>query len=974
MKLKLIIILFLVFLNQLVAQTPVPGGTIDGDTWTSQNSPYIIQGDLTIENLTIQAGVEVIFETDSKFEVNGILNANGFYSDSIYFKAATLNLKGWEGIKFENSSIASSLSYCRIEDGIDQAIFIDQATPVISNCRIVDNYGYGISLKDTGIDIKNCVISHNADGIYLNASQITTFNSIISGNTLNGILSSNNNDQITLINTVIADNQTIGISSEKAALTVINSIVFNNHEQIFVDEKIPDVSYSAVEGATVYPGNGNINSDPDFETGNMYRLSRQSPCINAGDPDVNYNDKYFPPSLGTSRNDMGAYGGPEAYGWYPPLYIKPQSIAFGKVSQDSSKSLSAKVLNYRNDGIAVSEINFQGNDSLSFSVDKENFFLPVSDSTDILLSFIPEDESLFQTDLVMRTLSHGDVYIPVHGEGIVPKMEILLKEIDFGSVTLGNSSGLYLPILNTGSDTLRLDLMLLSGSIFKLGQSGLRIGPDSATDSIEITFEPNRPANFEDSLIILSNDPAKNRIAIPIEGLGSGPWMSVNPEMISFGSVSVYSDSSLLLTIENTGNAQMQIDSLNIIGQHPDSAGFSIASKLEDTPFIIEPDSSLLVQIGFTPIKTGMRTAQLLIKSNDPFREKVYTDLSGTGTAGTLFLPQSELNFDKVPLDSQVVKEIVLSNSGNDMLIIDSLNIVGQNPDSIVFDFTDEKPITPVILEPDSDLLVQIGFMPLKAGIVTAQLLIKSNDPSGEEVYADLSGTGTAGTLFLPQSELNFSETPLDSQRVREIVLKNTGNDMLIIDSLNIVGQNPDSMIFDFTDAKPITPVILEPDSSLMIDISFLPYKAGVFGARMIIKSNDPDRQEAEVRLSGTGIAGSLLLSTLELDYGKVLLNILSSDELILSNAGIDALIIDTLEIVDQHPDSLAFEFSSPIPETPLIIESDSSLIVGINFTPLRTGTTSARVLIKSNDPSREREFVQLEWNRYCTKNRCISI
>ena len=77
----------------------------------------------------------------------------------------------------------------------------------------------------------------------------------------------------------------------------------------------------------------------------------------------------------------------------------------------------------------------------------------------------------------MRTLSHGDVYIPVRGEGIVPKMEILLKEIDFGPVTLGNSSSLYLPILNTGSDTLRLDLMLLSGSIFKLGQSGLESVP-----------------------------------------------------------------------------------------------------------------------------------------------------------------------------------------------------------------------------------------------------------------------------------------------------------------------------------------------------------------------------------------------------------------------------------------------------------------------------------------------------------------
>ncbi len=37
-----------------------------------------------------------------------------------------------------------------------------------------------------------------------------------------------------------------------------------------------------------------------------------SPVVDAGDPDTSFDDRVFPPSLGTERNDLGAYGGPAA--------------------------------------------------------------------------------------------------------------------------------------------------------------------------------------------------------------------------------------------------------------------------------------------------------------------------------------------------------------------------------------------------------------------------------------------------------------------------------------------------------------------------------------------------------------------------------------------------------------------------------------------------------------------------------------
>ena len=46
-----------------------------------------------------------------------------------------------------------------------------------------------------------------------------------------------------------------------------------------------------------------------------YRLQDGSPAIDAGDPDPSYFDAHRPPSKGTERNDLGAYGGPGSIDW-----------------------------------------------------------------------------------------------------------------------------------------------------------------------------------------------------------------------------------------------------------------------------------------------------------------------------------------------------------------------------------------------------------------------------------------------------------------------------------------------------------------------------------------------------------------------------------------------------------------------------------------------------------------------------------
>lgn len=129
-------------------------------------------------------------------------------------------------------------------------------------------------------------------------------------------------------NTIIKNHAEIqggAIYTKNAEATVMNSILWNNHApegcEIYVESGTIDVSYSDVKGG--WTGTGNRDVNPRL-LGMLQFLGFHSPCIDAGNPDPLYNDPeslYRPgyaqlPARGTILNDMGAYGGPGASGWW----------------------------------------------------------------------------------------------------------------------------------------------------------------------------------------------------------------------------------------------------------------------------------------------------------------------------------------------------------------------------------------------------------------------------------------------------------------------------------------------------------------------------------------------------------------------------------------------------------------------------------------------------------------------------------
>ena len=158
-------------------------GDVSG-TWTADNSPYIVTGNITVStgsSLTIEPGVEIRFDGHYSLTVNGLLTAVGTEANSIRFTNDD-HETGWGGIRFINAGDNSRLEYCIIEYGRNErggGIYCyasggNTCFPTITNCTISQNtvtaqgggiYCYaGDECSICSPTITNCTISNNSVG------------------------------------------------------------------------------------------------------------------------------------------------------------------------------------------------------------------------------------------------------------------------------------------------------------------------------------------------------------------------------------------------------------------------------------------------------------------------------------------------------------------------------------------------------------------------------------------------------------------------------------------------------------------------------------------------------------------------------------------------------------------------------------------------------------------------------------------
>ncbi len=191
-----------------------------------------------------------------------------------------------------------------------------RGNPLICNNTFSTNqadYGAGLVTDYSGARIMNNMIIYNSGGQQYGGGGVYCIGT--------------DTEPILICNNVIYGNYSMttggAIQLWTSSVTAKNNILWGNSQNSggSINGNSINITFSVIEDN--FSGEGNITNDPQIVDFTTYQISSSSPCVDTGDPADEYDDPEDPnspgqaqyPAYGTTRNDMGAYGGPFSSTW-----------------------------------------------------------------------------------------------------------------------------------------------------------------------------------------------------------------------------------------------------------------------------------------------------------------------------------------------------------------------------------------------------------------------------------------------------------------------------------------------------------------------------------------------------------------------------------------------------------------------------------------------------------------------------------
>lgn len=218
--------------------------------------------------------------------------------------------------------------------------------------------------------------------------------------------------------------------------------------------------------------------------------------------------------------------------------------------------------------------------------------------------------------------------------------------------------------------------------------------------------------------------------------------------------------------------------------------------------------------------------------------ELVFAPLDGPVA---VFDPLS-LDFGTTTPNQPVERELMISNTGNELLVATLQNFTG---DQVFLNNLITKNVFEI--NPGEDFPVPLYFLPDEEGSFTGQAVFSTNDPNLPEVNISLSGNAVleAAVLLPITSSLNFGQVLLNESATLGLNMKNNGNVALEITGLSFTDN-----VFSTSETFPMT---IEAGADFDLDVVFSPTAVGTRSATLGFVSNAINNDDVLIPLIGTG-------------------------------------------------------------------------------------------------------------------------
>lgn len=264
----------------------------------------------------------------------------------------------------------------------------------------------------------------------------------------------------------------------------------------------------------------------------------------------------------------------------------------------------------------------------------------VSNSTGKLVALLGRGDGTFQRQIAFGATQLGSPLAgDFNGDGRLDLVAIngtylafLLQSpitlspahLTFPTVLVGTTSSPQMVTLtNRGTATLNFSGINSSQSFLQKNSCGSSLSPGKSCD-IMIAFQPTAAGTLSGAVTI-ADDAGTSPQTVSLTGTGT--VVSLSPTTLDFGDQALGTTSaSQQVTLTNVGTTALQISSIAISGQNPDS--FHQATTCGPT---LGPKSSCQIGVKFKPMSIGLLTANVEITDQGGDSPQVIA-LSGNGT------------------------------------------------------------------------------------------------------------------------------------------------------------------------------------------------------------------------------------------------------------------------------------------------------------------------------------------------------
>ena len=549
--------------------------------------------------------------------------------------------------------------------------------------------------------------------------------------------------------------------------------------------------------------------------------------------------------------DVGLAG----VGIAPDISVSPVAFDYGNIVVGQSASQTFTVTNPGSDTLHVSSTSLVGAFSGEFQILSGGgvFVLAPTAQRSITVNFSPTSVG-FKNAALRLVSDDPDEPVkdtPLSGTGVIPDIAVSPDSIAFGSVEINATATHSFTISNAGTSVLTVSNVTITGvnnSEFTIANitTPLAIAPGDSSVGV-VNFTPLSPGIKQAALQIESDDPDENPVTIPMSGTGvpiPAPNISVTPSALSFGDVEINHSALQMLNVVNRGTADLILFNTTIVGA--DAADFAVLTTVDS--LIVLPNDTAKIDVRFSPVTTGAKSASLQIFSNDPDQGMLSVALSGTGVAfADIAVSPTSVEFGNVAFGDSTDQTVKIINFGTADLTILSTSITG--------DTTGQFSVVSLsnsVIAPNDTQTVLLRYRATRAGVFAANLNISSNDPDASSLDVLLTARTVVADISVSPASFDFRDVPVETAVSNTFTVANdsAGMDVLTVTSTELLGTDAG----DFAILSGGAPFSLSPGDSLEIVVQFTPTTVDSKAVVLRFSSNDPDEPVLDVAIRGNGI------------------------------------------------------------------------------------------------------------------------